>query len=1036
MSAFDPEPWLGTIPDGTSVNVAARAWYRDSTKGAYHCTTALRGQVFLLQGVELLGDRFMTLDAVKTTEHGTVVLTTQAADTQIHSLIDREGAMDVIDICSGYAIMTAGYHLIGCRTRCHVEINAKYAQWLRDRHRPVIEGDIDSTQVKRDLMSYMAKPCILTGGFACQPFSQLGDGRQQMDPRARSFEGMVATCYLFQPVAMILECTKEAMQSTWVQEMLQSFCHAAGYKFQQQVCHLQGLWPAKRTRWWAVITHPGVQMPELKSFPALDFQPSFRHLLPKMAEWSEHQVVELALSADELEAFDSQPGGLGKNAVSPTKPLMTALHAWGSQLQACACGCRAGGFTTQRLEEKGFYGALIPIKGVTNVRGCSIQNMRHVHPDEVAILHMVPPEVLQADHRSLRLDLTALGQMASPAQAFERVFGVPPKRELAEFAARDAMLAPFVHTKESSLFQQAIHVRFGSQYKHVEPAQPQFVASVASHVAPTFRHAMKRKAERNETEPTESQPNTVVSVTGGLEFFANKPNKVCQVRSPEADDLRPSVHDQQVIPSSGHAPHQTRGKGKGNRADQRESRSPLAVGWSDRTHAAEVSSHANAAEFDMSDHEHEVTDLMPSEQFSVTVCCMDFMPVRIKVEVGTTVGQLSQAEAGISLLVQPIVVTTLTGIPLPLQGLLTPEAWYVIANGAVHSTPKCTAVHAEKSIVVTTPHRSRFHALLCQGPLVATDEMDYYATLVRNQGNHASPPIVLDSFDDPSQLIATWVLQCMHEYEECQDRKECIVPILFQSHWSPIAFNVKHGRFQLHVPQDLACRVQGLVTDACGDCGILIEPFMLPTSFAADCGFQTVNWMFAYTIGTSNPKPVTPAQADQWRTPFAHSIIDQDSVPAGGLRLGGVVQPDQILLQSLLKQHGVGQDRLASCAAHLISQLGPDAIAKALASPHAWRDLKTLASQVVPPIRIVLAAELDAAVKARLSQDKPIGTKATKTPRSPATRDRSRLSSRQLTKSSSLMPSSCNRMARSCPLSRFTKLRRMPKGLRCATSMM
>ena len=463
----------------------------------------------------------------------------------------------------------------------------------------------------------------------------------------------------------------------------------------------------------------------------------------------------------------------------------------------------------------------------------------------------------------------AVWRLAQVAQAFERVFCVPPKSELAEqallelaietFAARDAMLAPFVHTKESSLFQQAIHVRFGSQYRHIEPAQPQFVASVASHVAPTFRPAMKRKAERNQTEPTEGQPNTVVSVTGGLEFFANKPNKVCHVRSPDADDLRPSVHDQQVIPSSGHVPSQTRGKGKGNRADQRESRSSL--GWSDCTYAADVSPHANAAELDMSDHEHEATSLMPSEQFSVTVCCMDFMPVRIKVEVGTTVGQLSQAEAGISLLVQPIVVTTLTGIPLPLQCLLTPEAWYVIANGAVHSTPKCTAVHAEKSIVLTPPHRSRFHALLCQGPLVATDEMDYYATLVRNQRNHVSPPSALDSLDDPSQLIATWVLQCMHEYEECQDRKECIVPSLFQSHWSPIAFNVKHSKFQLHVPQDLACRVQGLVTDACGDCGILIEPFMLPTSFAADCGFQTVNWMFAYTIGTSHTKPVTPAQA-------------------------------------------------------------------------------------------------------------------------------------------------------------------------------
>ena len=55
---------------------------------------------------------------------------------------------------------------------------------------------------------------------------------------------------------------------------------------------------------------------------------------------------------------------------------------------------------------------------VTQVRGHDLPNMRHIHPEEVAILHMVPTDHLQhAGPRRLRLDLTALGQMASPAQA-------------------------------------------------------------------------------------------------------------------------------------------------------------------------------------------------------------------------------------------------------------------------------------------------------------------------------------------------------------------------------------------------------------------------------------------------------------------------------------------------------------------------------------------------------------------------------------------------------------------------------------------
>ena len=140
------------------------------------------------------------------------------------------------------------------------------------------------------------------------------------------------------------------------------------------------------------------------------------------------------------------------------------------------------------------------------IRGHDIQQMRHIHPDEVAILHMVPTQYIQGDLRSLRLDLTALGQMASPAQslwhlaqvaqALDRVFGVPSCPALAEqalvglatevFTARDNMLAPFVHTKESALFQQAFFARFGCKTDVRTPSMPQIVASVASEPNRTY----------------------------------------------------------------------------------------------------------------------------------------------------------------------------------------------------------------------------------------------------------------------------------------------------------------------------------------------------------------------------------------------------------------------------------------------------------------------------------------------------------------------------------------------------------------------
>ena len=52
---------------------------------------------------------------------------------------------------------------------------------------------------------------------------------------------------------------------------------------------------------------------KLKSFPSLDFKPSFRHLMPKLATWPDEQVQaqELKLTALELEVFAEQPGGRG-----------------------------------------------------------------------------------------------------------------------------------------------------------------------------------------------------------------------------------------------------------------------------------------------------------------------------------------------------------------------------------------------------------------------------------------------------------------------------------------------------------------------------------------------------------------------------------------------------------------------------------------------------------------------------------------------------------------------------------------------------
>ena len=57
--------------------------------------------------------------------------------------------------------------------------------------------------------------------------------------------------------------------------------------------------------------------------------------------------------------------------------------------------------------------------------------------------------------------------------------------------------------------------------------------------------------------------------------------------------------------------------------------------------------------------------------------------------------------------------------------------------------------------------------------------------------------------------------------------------------------------------------------------------------------------MFAHVIGAPNPRAATPAQADQWRAPFTRHTILMDIGTGHSLRLGGALQSDQLLLQSV-----------------------------------------------------------------------------------------------------------------------------------------
>eukprot|EP00913_Durusdinium_trenchii_P003217 g2975.t1 len=91
--------------------------------------------------IRLCCERVTILSATMHIESDLTIVDATEASVMIHKLIDSATAMEVVDICAGYSIMSAGYPWIGCQVRCHVEINPRYAAWLKTKQVPVIEGE-------------------------------------------------------------------------------------------------------------------------------------------------------------------------------------------------------------------------------------------------------------------------------------------------------------------------------------------------------------------------------------------------------------------------------------------------------------------------------------------------------------------------------------------------------------------------------------------------------------------------------------------------------------------------------------------------------------------------------------------------------------------------------------------------------------------------------------------------------------------------------------------------------------------------------
>eukprot|EP00435_Cladocopium_sp_Y103_P015856 s1818_g3.t3 len=272
---------------------------------------------------------------------------------------------------------------------------------------------------------------------------------------------------------------------------------------------------------------------------------------------------------------------------------------------------------------------------------------------------------------------------------------------------------------------------------------------------------------------------------------------------------------------------------------------------------------------------------------------------------------------------------------------------------------------------------SRESLLWQQHGWIACDEMKFYMQMVRNSYPGVFlPPRHVYAADD--YAITQTVFDVIHEVLNTGTHA-AFVPVLSQSHWFPIAAMPHGEKVVIWTTQEQRPKlIEALHMTVGEQKTVEIFGLHIPSTFPADCGFQTAGWIISLASLDYELKAVEVDQATHWRQLFhahlvatrCHSVLVNSPVLVGG------VNTTLEELIKLITDHGVAASRGRECADMLMSQLGFSSIQKILSSAKPWADLK--ARTTMCNIRIVLPEELQAMIKSRAEQGKPVGKQNSK----------------------------------------------------------
>ena len=481
----------------------------------------------------------------------------------MHHNQDEDNIFDaVMEGCSGIGCLGVGLSSLGFNVRTSVDHSKFMCGFMTKQGRSgVIHGNLGDRSTMYEMWKQCPSSSMLSGGFSCQPWSALGDGRKADDSRASSLVFLLRCGFFLRCHTILLECVSNAGKDTEVQKVLKLFSSQTGFVISD--CHLalSDIMPAKRDRWWCAVTNPMVPKVQLRPLPKVEPAPCFMDLFPVLCDWPPSELLQLQLDKYESSKFE-ECGGLCRNLVVATQPMKTALHGWSNQLTGCPCGCRNHAMSNARLKSKGLFSALFLTGGDFEWATWSVPCTRHVHPIELAAVHGMVVDWQWGP--SMRGSLAALGQLASPVQScwlgaqlkvhFDDLRGLPtssPEQGLMRHfeiffrSLQDVIPKVFQLPGVQTFCQRVQSTLYRSHQAHLGPALP-----ISDPVATESGEDLSNSQRRGRNDLWKHQDETKQPATGMQEPEKRKNQPATETQELE-NQKQPAVETQELQEEAG-----------------------------------------------------------------------------------------------------------------------------------------------------------------------------------------------------------------------------------------------------------------------------------------------------------------------------------------------------------------------------------------------------------------------------------------------------------------------------------------------------